>query len=274
MSYICKCDVITDIQYGDVMDFNLIPLLTTYDSISLEEMGKVRLMNRVDTKYVVSLPLLEELLRRGAGHYRVQEVDGERMPLYRTTYMETSDYAMYKAHLCGKKCREKIRVRTYDVSGISFLEVKNKSNKGRTKKKRIQVQNRSTLGQDGGNDFLRQYAWYGLDDLSFHLENAFNRITLVDNGMRERLTIDLGLRFHNLRTGHDVGLERLAIVELKRAGKTYSKMAEIMKELRVQPCGFSKYCIGTALTSPDLKQNRFKPKLRMAEKLMKRKLLT
>ena len=256
------------------MDFNLIPLLTTYAPISLDEMGKVRLMNRVDTKYVVSLPLLKELLRKGTGHYRVQEVDGNLMPLYRTTYMETYDYAMYKAHLCGKKCREKIRVRTYDVSGISFLEVKNKSNKGRTKKKRIQVQDRSTLKQDGGNDFLLQHAWYGLDELSFHLENAFNRITLVDYDMKERLTIDLGLRFHNLRTGNERSLERLAIVELKRSGKIYSKMAEIMQELRVQPCGFSKYCIGTALTTPDLKQNRFKPKLRMAEKLMNHKILT
>ena len=255
------------------MDFNLIPLLTTYDSISLEEMGKVRLMNRTDTKYVVSLSLLEELLRRGAGRYRVQEVNGEHMPLYRTTYMETPDYAMYKAHLCGKKCREKIRVRTYDVSGVSFLEVKNKSNKGRTKKKRIQVQDISTLKLDGGNEFLRRHAWYGLDDLSFLLENAFNRITLVDKDMTERLTIELGVRFHNLRTGNSGSLERLAIVELKRAGKAYSRMAEIMKELRVQPCGFSKYCIGTALTSPDLKQNRFKPKLRMAEKLMNRKIL-
>lgn len=46
-----------------------------------------------------------------------------------------------------------------------------------------------------------------------------------------------------------------------------------MREFRVLPCGFSKYCIGTALTSPELKKNRFKPKLRMAEKLMNRKIL-
>ena len=32
---------------------------------------------------------------------------------------------MYLAHHNGKKRREKIRVRTYEVSGISFLEVKN-----------------------------------------------------------------------------------------------------------------------------------------------------
>lgn len=48
-------------------DFNLIPLLAAYDSISLEEMGKVRLMNRTDTKYVVSLPLLAEILRQAFG---------------------------------------------------------------------------------------------------------------------------------------------------------------------------------------------------------------
>lgn len=112
------------------MDFNLIPLLATYDSISLEEMGKVRLMNRTDTKYVVSMPLLAEILRQAFGQYRVQEVNGECMPLYRTTYMETYDYAMYMAHLCGKKCREKIRVRTYDGIGYIFPRSQKQNKQG------------------------------------------------------------------------------------------------------------------------------------------------
>lgn len=267
-NYICNHFVTQN-----VMNLDLISLLSGYESITLEEMGKVKLMNRTDTKYVVSLPVLAEILSRATEHYWVQEINGERTPLYRTTYMETHDYAMYHAHQSGKKCREKIRVRTYAISGISFLEVKNKNNKGRTKKKRIQVQSKASLSADGGNEFLKQYAWYELDELTFHLENSFNRITLVNKGMTERLTIDLNLRFHNLHTDKDCSLERLAIVELKRAGKSYSKIADIMKELRVKPSGFSKYCIGTALTSHKVKINRFKRKLRMAEKLMSRKLL-
>ncbi|MBR0361463.1 MAG: hypothetical protein IIX35_03740, partial [Paraprevotella sp.] len=85
------------------MNLDLISLLSGYDSITLEEMGKVKLMNRTDTKYVVSLPVLAEILQRATEHYWVQEISGERTPLYRTTYMETHDYAMYHAHQSGKK---------------------------------------------------------------------------------------------------------------------------------------------------------------------------
>lgn len=41
---------------------------------------------------------------------------------------------MYRMHHCGKKVREKIRVRTYLDTNDTFLEIKNKNNHGRTKK--------------------------------------------------------------------------------------------------------------------------------------------
>ena len=254
------------------LDLN--PLLTLFSSIGLEEMGKVRLMNRLDTKYVVSLPVLAEILKCALPDYRIQEIKGQRCPLYHTTYLETQDYAMYLAHHNGKKRREKIRVRTYEVSGISFLEVKNKTNKGRTKIERIQVEGISSLHTEDAEDFLRAYAWYDLSELRFFLENSFGRITLVNHAMTERVTIDLNLYFHNLQTGCDSNLSRLAVIELKRNGRMESPMADIMCGLRVKPCGFSKYCIGTALTSDFyLKKNRFKAKLHMAERLIQQKII-
>ena len=100
---------------------------------------------------------------------------------------------MYLAHQNGRVIREKIRVRTYVSSGLTFLEVKNKNNKGRTDKKRIRVQGVNSLRQDG--------------------------------------------------------------------------------ELHVRPSGISKYCVGTVLTAGNLKYNRFKPKLRMAQKIAKKQLM-
>jgi hypothetical protein len=50
---------------------------------------------------------------------------------YETTYLDTEGREMFMAHQNGRTVREKIRVRTYKDSGLTFLEVKNK-NKQRT----------------------------------------------------------------------------------------------------------------------------------------------
>lgn len=253
--------------------FHVSPALSTFSPISLEEMSTIRLMNRTDTKYIVSLPVLMDVLRRASQYYRVQEVEGERNIAYHTTYLDTPDYAMYLAHQNGRVIREKIRVRTYVASSLTFLEVKNKNNKGRTDKKRIRVQGVDSLYVDGGEEFLRNHAWYELSALDLLLENHFHRITLVNKAMTERLTIDTGVHFHHLLTGTEAKLDNLAIIELKRDGRTYSPISEILRELHVRPSGISKYCVGTVLTAGELKYNRFKPKLRLAQKIAKRKIM-
>ena len=91
--------------------------------------------------------------------------------------------------------------------------------------------------------------------------------------MTERLTIDTGAHFHHLITGTEARLENLAIIELKRDGRTYSPFGEILRELHVRPSGISKYCVGTVLTAGNLKYNRFNPKLRMAQKIAKKQLM-
>ena len=45
-------------------------------------------------------------------------------------------------------------------------------------------------------------------------------------------------------------------------------MLGILHQLRIQPHGFSKYCMGSALTNPALRINRFKPKLHDVERLL------
>ena len=125
-------------------------LLSAFPSITLEEMSGIRLMNRLDTKYVLPLGTLGLFLRLAVEDYRIQEVEGERDITYHTLYLDTSERSMYLAHQCGRAVREKIRVRTYVPSGLTFLEVKNKNNKGRTDKKRIPVTSAATLEDEGG----------------------------------------------------------------------------------------------------------------------------
>ncbi len=242
-------------------------ILSTYSPITLEEMSSIRLMNRIDTKYVLSVRQLADLLRMAANDYWVQEIDGERAAHYRTMYLDTNDAHMYVAHQCGHKTREKIRVRTYVASGLAFLEVKNKNNRGRTDKKRIPVSSANGLEPTTCDAFLRRHAWYSLSELRPQLENSFRRITLVNKAKTERLTIDSGIWFHNMRNGQQAQLNDIVVVELKRNGLTPSPVKEMLRQLRVRRASFSKYCMGCAITDPTLRQNRFKPRLRRINNL-------
>lgn len=242
--------------------------LSGYDSISLEEMKGIRLMNRIDTKFVTTIPILEELLRRAQAEYYVQETEGRRMMHYNTLYFDTADHDMYITHQNGKKNRQKIRVRSYSDSGIHFLEVKNKNCCGRTKKKRVSVSDRSQWNIEGV-DFLNEYSRYQISDLHEQIENSFQRITLVNKGLTERITIDVDLKFHNFENDCRFGFPELAIIELKRDGNTYSPIKSMLRDLRIKPSKFSKYCIGCAKTDPMLKQNRFKPLFCYLDKLIR-----
>jgi len=236
----------------------------TYESIQLEEMKKVRLMNRIDTKYVTTLPFLIFILKQAKDFYFVQNINGQFMMPYHTLYYDTQDMDMYMEHLRGRKKRQKIRIRSYENSSQSFLEIKNKSNKGRTEKVRIPYMPEDKKSFD---DFIGMHGSYSSDRLSGQIENRFSRITLVNKNMTERLTIDIHLRFRHIPTGTTCGLNRLVIIELKRDGNSSSPIMEILREIRVHPAKFSKYCMGMVLTNDKLKYNRFKPRIRHIKKL-------
>ena len=103
--------------------------------------------------------------------------------------------------------------------------------------------------------------------MSPKISNHFKRITLVNNAKTERLTIDHELSFHNEVSGIDRSMDNLVVIEVKRDGNTYSPILDMLRELRIFPCGFSKYCIGMALTTPGIKRNLFNDRIKRIEKL-------
>ena len=237
--------------------------------ISLEEMSGIKLMNRTDTKYVATINQLLAFLQAVEGKYYIQEINGVRLASYHTTYFDTDNNEMYVMHHNGKLVREKIRVRTYEDSQITFLEVKNKNNHKRTNKKRIAVRAVDSLVEEQDNviPFLGKHAWYKLDEIKPGIETRFNRITLVNFGKTERLTIDFNLRFHNFLSGDKKELQHITIIELKRDGNVFSPSLDIIRKLRIKRSGFSKYCMGCALTNKNLKRNNFKERLNLIKKL-------
>ena len=242
-------------------------IISTFDSISLAEMKSVRLMNRVDTKFVTTMPRLLQLLALARGEYFAQDVDGVRNSAYTTLYYDTPGLDMYIMHHNGCLGRQKVRVREYLDSHLMFLEVKNKNNHRRTRKKRIAIEEFNIDGQVK-RDFLQGLCWWDVDTLEPALRNWFTRITLVNKAMTERVTIDTGLRFHSFRSGIDTSLDQAVIIELKRDGNQPSPLLTMLRELHIHPHGFSKYCMGTALSNPGVKQNRLKPKLHYVDRLI------
>ena len=100
------------------------------------------------------------------------------------------------------------------------------------------------------------------------IENRFDRITLVNKAKTERLTIDTHLRFNNIATGEQRAMGDLVIIELKRDGNQPSPILGKLCDLHIHPHGFSKYCIGSALTNDSLRRNRIKPRLRSIQKIL------
>lgn len=238
-----------------------------FRGISLSEMDSVKLMNRTDQKYWFHGELLEELLEDVAKDYYLLEVDGERNLPYATTYYDTMRDEMYGDHHRGKLNRYKIRRRNYISTNSSFLEVKFKSNKGRT----IKIRRASDYGMCGFDDidrgFIKDNSPYRCEDLESVLENKFHRLMLVSKRMDERCTIDSQIRFVDRHT--EVSMGNLVVVEVKRDGRSPSIIVDALNRRGVKPSGFSKYCLGRSVTDNGLKQNNFKRKHReIAKKLL------
>lgn len=251
------------------MNPTILDIVNAMKPITLEEMKDVKLMNRVDTKYLVTSEQLLAILQGIHDRYYAQEVEGNRLSPYRTVYYDTPDLKMYTIHHDRHLVRDKVRVRTYVDSHLTFCEVKHKTNKGRTKKKRIAVQPGTDIIHDPETAaFLAEKQPYPVESLSPNLETAFDRFTLVNYEKTERLTIDCNLSFKNFVSNTSASVAPLVIMELKQDGRARSLLKEVLFDLRIKPYKISKYCIGTAMTRPEVKQNRFKKKIRKINKLL------
>lgn len=247
-------------------------------TITLDEMNAVKLMNRIDAKYVTNeATLLRMLDAAAAAGYRVLETEGARISPYDSVYYDTAGLTMFYLHHNRRLVRQKVRTRQYVNSGDSFLEIKRKNNHGRTSKKRMAIPSSSMLDFGAipeAADYLARHSWYQAAELAPSARTAFSRITLVNPALTERLTIDTHLAFTNFRTGHQATLEDAVIIELKQDGRAGSEMKGILLDLRIKPLRVSKYCMAITLTDPVAKTGRFKVKVRAIEKIIGKKLVT
>jgi hypothetical protein len=243
-------------------------ILAGYESISLDEVNKASLMRRKDKKFLFGVNHLSVLLDLVKKDYRVLDIDGHRAQHYHTCYFDTDKVEMYHKHHRGMANRHKVRIRRYGTSDLHFLEVKRKNAKGVTTKKRVR-----TDGMDHDlllkeEKFLLSNSPYAGEGVTPTLENSFYRITLVNHGQSERVTLDYDLSFSSKLSEQELKLPGIAIAEIKYEGfLTGSSMHGSMRKNQISPSRFSKYAIGMALLHEDLKQNRFKRRVRKVHEI-------
>ena len=218
------------------------------------------LMDRVDTKFTLTASQLGAILGTVADTYSVLTIEATRLQHYHTCYFDTPDLLFYQQHHNGHRNRFKVRSRTYLDSDLAFLEVKVKNNKERTIKHRQKTEPLSQQITPELQCFLAQHIPVAPESLRPQLANTFTRLTLVNRGSPERVTIDFDLCF--AWRGGTTHYSQLVIAEVKQP--RFSRQSPFVQALAThhsQKMGFSKYCMGIASERAEVKHNWFKPTL-------------
>jgi hypothetical protein len=247
------------------LDSGINSLISGFDTISLEEIDFLNLLDRQDKKYIFNVNYLEFVLRKIIDSYSVLEINGEKIFHYNNIYFDTSDHLLYHIHHNGKLSRYKIRLRNYKETGQSFLEVKFKTNKEQIIKHRIPY-NKNDLNTQKANSLINKNTKLNPDELEPKLTIDYSRITFANKNFNEKLTIDFNLNFKNSKD--KATLPGLIIAEIKQNNLIETtRFQKIMKCSKIRSEAISKYCTGSILTNPNLKYNRFKSKMNNINKI-------
>lgn len=240
--------------------------LQTFKGISLTDMEAVKLLNRIDSKYIFHESELPAILKEIEPYYNILEINRNRQHRYESLYFDTPDYQLYYQHHNGKPNRMKVRFRRYTDTGLTFFEVKNKTGNSRTIKYR---EERSCVNDtlQATDYMLCKRLAIAPEQLQHQLWIYFDRITLVSKDFSERLTFDLNLAFR--KAGSSSAYQKLVIAEVKQDKN--SVISPIVQSLRcryISSSNFSKYSVGIA-TLGNVKSNSFKPLLLKLNKILK-----
>jgi hypothetical protein len=233
---------------------------------TLEELDSFALQNRVDTKFVLTELQVAHILQTVGARYVAIEVNGIRANHYQTAYFDTVNWDMYRDHHNGRRDRFKVRYRSYMDTGVSFLEVKRKNNRDRTIKTRIRATNTfaTLVGKEAA--FVAAQTPYAVGSLVPTVRNHFLRISLASRDEVERLTLDFSLS--SVLGDSQRSAPNLVIAEVKQPRFTASSpFVGLLREMRIEPTAFSKYCLAVAQLADGVKRNNFKQRLLLLDRL-------
>ncbi len=244
-------------------------LLSKFETKTLQDISAVSLLHRIDSKYTITKSQLHTLLATLLNTHAIVQIDSLLVLPYHTLYFDTPDYDCYITHHNGHLNRFKYRTREYQSSNLVFNEIKRKNNHGKTFKSRISRSQFYSEIDDRFTEFSDEKNAHLSSNYMPQLYVDYNRITLVDKEMTERLTIDMDLTLYD--DDNKRIFKNVVIVESKRErGVKSSSSTKALNTLRIRPKGFSKYCMGMALIKKGIKKNLFIEKIRFIEKLEKK----
>ncbi len=232
-------------------------------SVSLEEvLALAALQTRVDRKYVVVPEAFERLVSRLADDLGVLEIDGRRSFVYESTYFDDASRSSYLAAAHDRRCRCKVRTRTYVDAGECMLEVKRRSGRGETVKERTPYATADSraLTAAGRAFVVALMPSLPVDNLSAALHTSYERVTLIDRRAGSRLTCDANL-VCCAPGGGAVRLEGYLLLETKSIGPA-TAADRLLWSQGTRPVTVSKYCVGLAALDPTLPANKWNRTLR------------
>jgi len=223
------------------------------------------LQERVDRKYLLPARVLDALLARLSGQYRVVLSAGRPLARYHTQYFDTPARELYHDHRRGRRPRYKVRLRHHLDRRLSFLEIKRKGADERTRKSRLERPFGASDLDGESRAFIGQHCLVKAASLVAALSMRFCRITLVGEDVNERVTIDCRIELD--ADGRCERWPEAVIAEIKQARyDNLSPSVRALRDLHVRERAVSKYCLATARLAavPD---HTFRPTLRALEHL-------
>lgn len=247
-------------------------VINKFEPITLAEMDSVKLMERVDSKYVFPASQLPRILDGMVSTYRLLEINGTRTHRYESLYYDTNDFQLYKRHQLGRLNRWKFRFRRYvDSGGLTFFEIKFKNSKERTIKNRVKMKDVEHKLEGKAGDFLKEISAFSPEMFEPKMWVNYSRMTFVNKFSQERLTIDTNLHFmrhDQLGNLVEARFPDMVIAEAKR--DKASSVSEFIRMVRlgaIRESGISKYCFGIYNLFDEVKKNNFKPRVRFIHKM-------
>ena len=155
-------------------------LLNDFETISLDELDKVKLLDREDTKFVFNQAQLPCILEKIKPFYTILEINNSTVFKYDNIYFDTNDFLFYKQHHNENRKRFKVRLRKYSSSSNPFFEIKIKNNKNRTVKKRLLVNEMNKHLGEQEKKLVSEIISISPNQLTPILDIQFYRMTLTD----------------------------------------------------------------------------------------------
>jgi hypothetical protein len=241
-------------------------VLNQFDKIDLEGLEKVKLLNRVDSKFIFHVSELSSILNIIKSNYSLLEINELHSFNYETVYFDSPKFQLYHAHHNGKLNRFKIRRRHYLYNNQNFLEIKQKIKGNRTHKFRIEKSGEGNIFSEIEQEILTLSGAPKIE-LEEKLKVYYTRLTFASKFENERITVDLGLTYSNENVKKE--FKELAILEVKQDSMNRnSGVLLCLKTKKIRPLSISKYAIGIAMIESSVKKNAFKSKILQINKLL------